>query len=108
MSCRAGLGGVQTSALVRADPLDIFPRPARMRPQLVPAELLRRIGEHTGRAVGAGVEFAGIRPYQPGDQLRDVNRAVSIRRGQLHVNQRAAARAADLVVMIDAFANPAR
>jgi uncharacterized protein (DUF58 family) len=69
----------------------------------VPAELLRRIGEHTGRAVGEGVEFAGLRPYQPGDQLRDVNRAVSLRRGQLHVNQRAAARAADLVVMIDAF-----
>ena len=74
-----------------------------MRPRLVPAELLRRIGEHTGRAVGEGVEFASIRPYLPGDQLRDVNRAVSIRRGQLHVNQRAAARAADLVVMIDAF-----
>ena len=60
----------------------------------MPAELLRRIGEHTGRAVGEGVEFAGIRPYQPGDPLRDVNRAVSIRRGQLHVNQRAASRAA--------------
>ena len=75
-----------------------------MRPRLVPAELLRRIGEHTGRAVGDGVEFAGIRPYVPGDQLRDVNRAVSIRRGQLHVNQRSAARAADLVIMIDALA----
>jgi uncharacterized protein (DUF58 family) len=104
--CRAGLGGVQASVTVRAEPLDVFPRPARMRPRLVPAELLRRIGEHTGRAVGAGVEFAGLRPYQPGDQLRDLNRAVSIRRGQLHVNQRAAARAADLVVMIDAFGDP--
>jgi uncharacterized protein (DUF58 family) len=106
VSCRAGLGGVQASATVRARPLDVFPRPARMRPRLVPAELLRRIGEHTGRAVGTGVEFAGLRPYQPGDQLRDLNRAVSIRRGQLHVNQRAAARAADLVVMIDAFGDP--
>jgi uncharacterized protein (DUF58 family) len=96
-------GALQTSRRVDLDPLEVFPRPARMRPRLVPAELLRRIGEHTGRAVGEGVEFAGIRPYQPGDQLRDVNRAVSIRRGQLHVNQRAAARAADLVVMIDAF-----
>jgi uncharacterized protein (DUF58 family) len=84
--------------------MEIFPRPARMRPRLVPAELLRRIGEHTGRAVGEGVEIAGLRPYQPGDQLRDVNRAVSIRRGQLHINQRGASRAADLVVMIDAFA----
>ncbi|HJY99893.1 MAG TPA: DUF58 domain-containing protein [Streptosporangiaceae bacterium] len=96
-------GALQTSRRIELDPLEVFPRPARMRPRLVPAELLRRIGEHTGRAVGDGVEFAGIRPYVPGDQLRDVNRAVSIRRGQLHVNQRAAARAADLVVMIDAF-----
>jgi uncharacterized protein (DUF58 family) len=97
-------GALAASRQTELDPLDVFPRPARMRPRLVPAELLRRIGEHTGRAVGEGVEFAGIRPYVPGDQLRDVNRAVSIRRGQLHVNQRAAARAADLVVMIDAFA----
>jgi uncharacterized protein (DUF58 family) len=96
-------GALQTSRRIELDPLEVFPRPARMRSRLVPAELLRRIGEHTGRAVGEGVEFAGIRPYVPGDQLRDVNRAVSIRRGQLHVNQRAAARAADLVVMIDAF-----
>ena len=96
-------GALQTSRRIELDPLEVFPRPARMRPRLVPAELLRRIGEHTGRAVGDGVEFAGLRPYQPCDQLRDVNRAVSIRRGQLHVNQRAAARAADLVVMIDAF-----
>ena len=103
VTCRAGLGGYQASVTTPLDELEVFPRPARMRSRLVPAELLRRIGEHTGRAVGEGVEFAGIRPYVPGDQLRDVNRAVSIRRGQLHVNQRAAARAADMVVMIDAF-----
>ena len=98
---RAGAFG--TSAAVGLDPVEVFPRPGRLRPRLVPAELLRRIGEHTGRAVGEGVEFAGVRPYLPGDQLRDVNRAVSIRRGQLHVNQRAASRATDLVVMVDAF-----
>jgi uncharacterized protein (DUF58 family) len=97
------VGALEQSRRAELDPLEVFPRPARMRSPLVPAELLRRIGEHTGRAVGDGVEFAGIRPYVPGDQLRDVNRAVSIRRGQLHVNQRAAARAADLVVMVDAF-----
>lgn len=100
---RGGLGAAEVLIRAEPDPLEVFPRPARMRPRLVPAELLRRIGEHTGRAVGAGTEFAGLRPYQPGDQLRDVNRAVSIRRGQLHVNLRAAERAADLVIMIDAF-----
>jgi uncharacterized protein (DUF58 family) len=105
VSCRSGLGGVQASVLAEPDRLEVFPRAARVRPRLVPAELLRRIGEHTGRAVGDGVEFAGLRPYVPGDQLRDVNRAVSIRRGQLQVNQRSAARVADLVVMIDAFSS---
>jgi uncharacterized protein (DUF58 family) len=103
---RSRLGGFQASLLVELDQLEIFPRPAPVRPRLVPAELLRRIGEHTGRAVGEGVEFAGLRPYVPGDPLRDVNRAVSIRRGQLHVNQRSAARAADLVVMIDTLGEP--
>jgi uncharacterized protein (DUF58 family) len=103
---RTRLGGLQASVLVELDQLEIFPRPAPMRPRLVPAELLRRIGEHTGRAVGEGVEFAGLRPYVPGDPLRDVNRAVSIRRGQLHVNQRSAARAADLVMMIDTLGEP--
>jgi uncharacterized protein (DUF58 family) len=103
VSARSGFGGFQALLPVALHPVEVFPRPVRMRPRLVPAELLRRIGEHTGRAVGDGVEFAGIRPYVPGDQLRDVNRPVSLRRGQLHVNQRAAARAADLVVMIDAF-----
>jgi uncharacterized protein (DUF58 family) len=96
-------GAWESSVACVLDPLDVFPRASRVRPRLVPAELLRRIGDHTRRAAGEGVEFAGIRPYVPGDQLRDLNRAVSIRRGQLHVNQRIAARAADLVVMIDSF-----
>ncbi len=108
VTARSGFGGFLAVLPVALDPVEVFPRPVRMRPRLVPAELLRRIGEHTGRAVGAGVEFAGIRPYVPGDQLRDVNRAVSQRRGQLHVNQRSAERAADLVVMIDAFGDAGR
>ena len=103
VSCRVGQSGWAASLGVPLDRLEVFPRPAKIRPRLVPAELLRRIGEHTGRAIGSGVEFAGLRPYVPGDQLRDINRPVSIRRGQLHVNQRAASRAADLVMMIDAF-----
>ena len=44
--------------LAELDRLEVFPRPTRMRPRLVPAELLRRIGEHTGRALADGVEFA--------------------------------------------------
>ncbi|HEY1919507.1 MAG TPA: DUF58 domain-containing protein [Streptosporangiaceae bacterium] len=97
------LGAWARAADVRAGVVDVFPRAPAARATLVPPELLRRIGEHTGRAAGEGTEFASIRPYLPGDRLRDVNWRVTNRRDQLHVNQRAAPRAADLVVMVDAF-----
>jgi len=103
VACRCGMAAWQASVLVRPGTLDVFPRAPRVRPRLVPPDLLRRIGEHAGRATGEGTEFAGIRPYAAGDPLRDVNRAVSIRRRQWHVNQRVASRAADLVVMVDVF-----
>jgi len=103
IGCRAGLGGWSTVLQVRPGRLDVFPRAPRVRPRLVPVELLRRIGDHTGRAAGEGSEFSGLRPYAPGDRFRDINYPVSARRGALHVTQRAAQRAADLVVMIDAF-----
>ena len=49
---------------------------------------------------GAAME---IFPHPPPDRLRDMNWAVSSRRGALHVNQRSALRAADLVLVVDAF-----
>jgi uncharacterized protein (DUF58 family) len=103
ITCRSQGGIWSATVQVQAGPIDVFPRPPVVRARLVPPELLRRIGEHTGRAVGEGIEFAAVRGYQPGDRLRDVNWTVTSRRGGLHVNQRAAQRAADLVVMVDAF-----
>ena len=102
--CRCG-GAWQADLEFRPGTLEVFPHPPPARAWLVPAELRRRIGEHTARTPGAGVEFGGIRDYVPGDRLRDVNWAVSRRRGRLHTNQRADERAADLVVMIDGFSD---
>lgn len=102
--CRCG-GVWQADLEFRPAALEVFPHPPPARAWLVPAELRRRIGEHTARTPGAGAEFSGIRDYVPGDRLRDVNWAVSSRRGRLHTNQRAAERAADLVVMIDGFSD---
>jgi uncharacterized protein (DUF58 family) len=104
VTCRCGNGAWQTSLLVQPAALDVFPRASGVRPRQVPPELLRRIGEHASRATGEGAEFAGIRPYVTGDPLRDVNRAVSIRRRQWRVNQRVASRAADLVLVVDVLA----
>jgi uncharacterized protein (DUF58 family) len=101
-----GTDGVgQTSLVVRPEPIEVFPHPPPTRATLLPADLLRRIGEHTAASPGAGIEFFGIRSYQPGDRLRDLNWAVTSRLGQPHINQRAALRAADLVIMIDAFSD---
>jgi uncharacterized protein (DUF58 family) len=98
-----GMG--QTALTLRPERVEVFPHPPPARATLLPADLLRRIGEHTATAPGAGIEFFGIRGYQPGDRLRDLNWAVTSRLGQPHVNQRAALRAADLVIMIDAFSD---
>lgn len=76
-------------------------------PQLIGiprTELPDRIGTHLTRRHGPGVEYADIREYVPGDQLRAINWPVSARRGRLHVTQRLTDRAADVVVLIDTYA----
>ena len=103
VECTDGVG--ETSLALRPEPIEVFPHPPPTRATLLPADLLRRIGEHTAATPGAGIEFFGIRGYQPGDRLRDLNWAVTSRLGQPYVNQRAALRAADLVIMIDAFSD---
>ena len=103
VQCTDGVG--ETSLALRPEPVEVFPHPPPARATLLPTDLLRRIGEHTATVPGAGIEFFGIRGYQPGDRLRDLNWAVTSRLGQPYVNQRASLRAADLVIMIDAFSD---
>ncbi len=69
-------------------------------------ELLDRLGTHLTRHIGPGVEYADVRRYVPGDQLRTVNWPVSARRGSLHVTERLTDRAADVVVLIDNYPQP--
>jgi uncharacterized protein (DUF58 family) len=102
VGCRVG-GVWETNLTVHPPVLEVFPHPPPARATLIPAELLLRIGDHAATAPGAGIEFAGIRGYLPGDRLRDLNWRVTSRTGRLHVNERAALRAADLVIMVDAF-----
>jgi uncharacterized protein (DUF58 family) len=83
--------------------LTVFPRPPALRQLALPAELHTRIGDHIDRRPSEGVEFAGVRPFTPGDRLRRINWPVTSRRGALHVNQFAAERAAEIIAVIDAF-----
>lgn len=82
--------------------ITVFPRPPSLTQLALPAQLHSRIGDHVDRRTGEGAEFAGVRPFAPGDRLRRINWQVTSRRGVLHVNQFAAERAAEIVAVIDA------
>jgi uncharacterized protein (DUF58 family) len=91
-----------------ADAADVFVFPlASPQSTAIPrTDLLDRLGTHLTRHIGPGVEYADVRRYVPGDQLRTVNWPVSARRGSLHVTERLTDRAADVVVLIDGYPQP--
>jgi len=84
----------------------VFPLVAPQSTAIPRTELLDRLGTHLTRHIGPGVEYADVRRYVPGDQLRTVNWPVSARRGNLHVTERLTDRAADVVVLIDGYPQP--
>jgi uncharacterized protein (DUF58 family) len=101
-------GGLLTgTATVDIAEVIVFPLTPPQLTSIPQTELLDRLGAHLTRHIGPGVEYADIRPYVPGDQLRAVNWPVSARRRRLHVTQRLTDRAADVVVLIDAYSQPA-
>ncbi|WIM87946.1 DUF58 domain-containing protein [Candidatus Mycobacterium wuenschmannii] len=101
-------GGLLTGVgTVDAAEVIVFPMTPPQPTALPPTELLDRLGTHLTRHIGRGVEYADIRTYVPGDQLRTVNWPVSARRGRLHVTQRLTDRSADVVVLIDGYPQPA-
>lgn len=101
-------GGLLTgTGSVDAADVIVFPLTPPQSTPIPQIELLDRLGAHLTRHIGPGVEYADIRPYVPGDQLRAVNWPVSARRRQLHVTQRLTDRAADVVVLIDTYRQPA-
>jgi uncharacterized protein (DUF58 family) len=101
-------GGLLTgTGTVDAADVTVFPMTPPQATALPQTELLDRLGTHLTRRIGRGVEYADIRTYVPGDQLRTVNWPVSARRGRLHVTQRLTDRSADVVVLIDGYPQPA-
>ena len=102
-----GRGGLlEGTGSVDAAEVCVFPVAPPQATTIPRTDLLDRLGTHLTRHVGPGVEYADIRPYVPGDQLRTVNWPVSARRGALHVTERLTDRAADVVVLVDTYPQP--
>jgi uncharacterized protein (DUF58 family) len=85
--------------------LRVYPRPERLRSLLQPHSLRPRFGSLVSRAAGAGLEFADIREFAPGDQQRHVNWKASARRGRIHVNLFHPEWSSDIVLLVDTFAD---
>lgn len=100
-------GLVAGRATLDAAQFYVFPVAPARSTAIPRTELPDRIGTHVGRRAGSGVEYADIRAYTPGDQLRAVNWPVSARRRSLHVTDRLSEQAADVVVLIDTYPQPA-
>lgn len=105
VTARGGL--LEGRGLADAANVYVFPQAPPQSTAIPRTELLDRLGTHLTRHIGPGVEYADVRRYVPGDQLRTVNWPVSARRGSLHVTQRLTDRAADVVVLIDNYPQPA-
>jgi uncharacterized protein (DUF58 family) len=84
--------------------LKVYPRPERLYSLVAPLETQPFAGNRAGRTAGDGIEFAGLRPYVPGDRLRRVNWRASAGRKTLVVNQQHPEQNADVVIFLDAFA----
>jgi uncharacterized protein (DUF58 family) len=83
--------------------LRVYPRPERLRSLLRPHSLRPRFGSLVSRAAGAGLEFADIREFSPGDQRRHVNWKATARRGRVHVNLFHPEWSSDVVLLVDTF-----
>jgi len=96
------------AALDRRLPLKVYPSEENVRSLLRPLETQVFSGNHVARQKGEGIEFADLRPFVPGDRIRHVNWRASARRGELWINEHHAERNADVVILLDSFAEARR
>ena len=86
-------------------PLVVFPQPETLRMLVHPFETQVFTGNQVARQRGDGIEFADVRPFQPGDRARSINWRATARRGDPWVNQRHPERNTDVVLFLDTFAD---
>lgn len=92
---RHGAGTVEP-ALV-----DVLPRQAVTTGHLPVSHPVGLVGGNRSRSRGEGSEFDDIRPFRPGDRLRQIHWPVSARTGELHARTTYADQDAEVWLLLD-------
>ncbi|MGF1600041.1 MAG: DUF58 domain-containing protein [Acidimicrobiales bacterium] len=90
-------------AIVGEAAVRVHPSPPELRSLLAPILHRRQAGAHPSASIDRGVEYADIRPFEPGDLRRDINWRASARRDELWVSRRHPERAADVILLLDSL-----
>jgi uncharacterized protein (DUF58 family) len=61
------------------------------------------VGANRSPRLGAGIEFADIRPFRPGDRLRRISWRVSVRSRELHVTTSPAEEDSGVLLVVDSL-----
>lgn len=83
--------------------LRVLPTPLRLNRLFKLAEPRAVAGAHVSRFRGHGTDFAELRPYRPGDRLRDLSWSTSARFGKPWVAVRHSERTGTVLLLLDAF-----
>ena len=81
--------------------LRVLPRPLHLDALLKPSEPRTVAGAHLARVRGPATDLAELRPYVPGDRLRDLSWAATARTGEPWVVVRHPERTGTVVLLID-------
>lgn len=92
-----------TGRVASGPTLRVLPGGERLTRLLDAAEPRAVLGTHRSNRLGDGHDFAELRPYTPGDRLRDLNWGATARHRRPFVNRHHPERSADVLIAIDAF-----
>lgn len=98
---RAGSFILWEHRLAARPTIRVLPTPLRLSRLLKPAEPRVFAGMHVARLRGHGTDFAELRPYQPGDRLRDLSWGTSARLGTPWVRVNHPERSGTVVLLLD-------
>jgi uncharacterized protein (DUF58 family) len=94
----------------RWGPVELTGNQLRVLPQNAPFDSRAQaprpvglVGAHRSRRLGAGTEFADIRPFRLGDRLRRISWRVSVRTQELHVTTSPAEQDSGVLLVVDAL-----